>query len=230
VIRQIKKTIVQEEHKIKFWIKVVVAFVSITIASYIAGSFHPNTWTTKKIIKDTENQMVSEWNQFGFHKPSIEYSTDIEFIMAVGRCVDYLNLHHLHEERVHKYIIVAMAVLETGYGKSRFAKDANNLFGIRTWDENEPQLKPLELPDAEFGVKKYPTKCDSVEDMIDIINRLPAYEDFRIERESQLQSGKIDLDKQIELLSKWSTNPKYTELVKSKGKSVENILENKLAK
>jgi hypothetical protein len=66
--------------------------------------------------------------------------------------------------------------------------------------------------------------------MIDIINRLPAYEDFRIERESQLQSGKIDLDKQIELLSKWSTNPKYTELVKSKGKSVENILENKLAK
>ena len=52
-----------------------------------------------------------------------------------------------------------MAVLETGYGTSRFAKEANNLFGIRTWDKNAPQLKAKENPNASWGVKKYPTKC-----------------------------------------------------------------------
>ena len=35
-------------------------------------------------------------------------------------------------------IIHAMAVLETGYGTSRFAIEGNNLFGIRTWDPETP--------------------------------------------------------------------------------------------
>ena len=61
-------------------------------------------------------------------------------------------------------------VIVTGYGTSRFAKEANNLFGIRTWDKNAPQLKAKENPNASWGVKKYPTKCLSVKNMINIIN------------------------------------------------------------
>ena len=56
-----------------------------------------------------------------------------QFIEAVARCVDFINLGIEVEKRVPRDIIIAMAVLETGYGNSRFAPEANNLFGIRTW-------------------------------------------------------------------------------------------------
>ena len=149
---------------------------------------------------------------------------DVEFILAVGKCIGYHNLMLSHEKRIHRDIIVAMAVLETGYGESRFAKEGNNLFGIRTWNPKVPQLKPRDLPKAKFGVKKYETKCDSVLDMIEIINRHPAYEGFRIVRAEQLKTGVTDLDKQIDELHKWSTNPRLYKTVKSKAKDVEKIL------
>ena len=120
-----------------------------------------------------------------------------------------------------------MAVLETGYGTSRFAKEANNLFGIRTWDKNAPQLKAKENPNASWGVKKYKTKCLSVKNMINIINKLHVYEDFRIERAKQFESGVIDIDAQIDHLHKWSTNPEYTKLVKNRAKKVHAQLEAK---
>ena len=60
--------------------------------------------------------------------------------------------------------------------------------------------------------------------MIQTINRHSAYEDFRAERKEQLDSGKINLDKQIDLLARWSTNPDYVKLVKAKAKKVDKIL------
>lgn len=215
-------------HKIprrtRFWINAVICSAIFITVSFGFGTFYPNKWIKDTIVQATEDKMVSEWNDFGFTKPSIEYNNNIEFVKAVGKCIEYINLHKQHSERIHKDIIIAMAVLETGWGKSRFAKEANNLFGIRTWDPKVPQLKPLELPDADFGVKKYPTKCDSVEDMISVINKHPAYEDFRLERSKQLTTGIIDIDAQIDLLSKWSTNPEYTKLVKNKVKTIADIL------
>ena len=120
-----------------------------------------------------------------------------------------------------------MAVLETGYGKSRFATEANNLFGIRTWSKNVPQMKALANPDAVWGVKKYKTKCLSVKDMIGIINRLPVYQAFRDLRTEQQESGKHNIDALIDQLHKWSTNPEYTKLVKSRAKHIAKILENR---
>lgn len=212
--------------KIRFYIKIVSVWILIAFSTFVFGTFYPNQLVRERIVNDTENTMVKEWNNFGFEKPSITYNSNKQFVKAVVRCIDYVNLHTLHVNRVDKNIITAMAVLETGWGKSRFAVEANNLFGIRTWDPNVPQLKPLELPDADFGVKKYPTKCDSVIDMIDIINRHPAYDNFRLERLVQLTTGKINLGKQVEQLSRWSTNPEYTSLVKTKVKAVMEILAN----
>ena len=212
--------------KIRFYIKIVSVWILIAFSTFVFGTFYPNQLVRERIVNDTENTMVKEWNNFGFEKPSITYNSNKQFVKAVVRCIDYVNLHTLHVNRVDKNIITAMAVLETGWGKSRFAVEANNLFGIRTWDPNVPQLKPLELPDADFGVKKYPTKCDSVIDMIDIINRHPAYDNFRLERIVQQTTGKINLNKQIEQLSRWSTNPEYTKLVKTKVKTIAEILAN----
>lgn len=201
------------------------AIVALVGAAYSYGTFNPNPWKKEKMSIQYEQASIDQWRAFGFLQPSVEYSTNKGFVLAVAKCVDYHNLFFTHDMRVPKEIIVAMAVLETGWGKSRFAQEANNLFGIRTWDPEEPQLKPLELPNADFGVKKYRTKCDSVLDMIEIINRHPAYEGFRSLRTEQLD-GKKDTNSLIDELHKWSTNPLYTKLVKEKVQLVIDISKN----
>ena len=116
-----------------------------------------------------------------------------------------------------------MAVLESGYGKSRFALEGNNLFGIRTWDQNTPQLKPKGNPDVVWGVKAYQTKCDSVIDMIYTVNTHHAYEGYREERIKQ--GHNTNINKLIDELHKWSTNERYVELVKSKVVDITKILQ-----
>ena len=47
--------------------------------------------------------------------------------------------------------------------------EGNALFGVRTWSKDVPD--ETGTPNAKFGVKKYKTKCPSVADVIDILNR-----------------------------------------------------------
>ena len=58
--------------------------------------------------------------------------------------------------------------------------------------------------------------------MIAILNRHPAYNDFRIEREVQLDAGKWDYRQLMLLMSAWSTNPDYHEII------LQAIVDNKL--
>jgi len=204
----------------------ITIFIISIIISFSVGTFYPNNYIIKKAKADYQKETVKQWDNFGLQQPAIEYSNNKEFVLAVSKCVQYINLSVIPEQRISREIIIAMAVLETGYGKSRFANEGNNLFGIRTWDKNVPQLKPLKNSNVEWGVKAYKTKCDSVKDMISTINNHHAYELFREERSNQLQTNSIDINKQIELLNKWSTNPMYTDLVKQKVLSIRKILEN----
>lgn len=213
------------KQKILRWTYITLGSIFVILSSYGAGTFFPNPFVTDKIVKKKEISLLQEWKSYGFFQPSIEYSNNTEFILAVGKCIAFHNLQLDIESRVHRDIIVAMAVLETGYGKSRFALEGNNLFGIRTWSKDVPQLKAKGNPDAVWGVKAYPTKCASVKDMIDIINRHPAYEGFRIAREEQFFNNSINLELLVDELHKWSTNPEYVTLVKSKIKRVNDILD-----
>lgn len=204
-----------------------IALLGTSIAlAFGVGTFYPNTYVIDKAKAIYQQETLKQWNAFGLQPPSIEYSNNKEFVLAVGRCINYVNLSILPEDRIHREIIISMAVLESGYGKSRFANEGNNLFGIRTWDDTIPQLKPLGDPDVKWGVRAYKTKCDSVKHMISTINNHHAYELFREERSNQLKSNSIDINKQIELLKKWSTNPIYTDLIKQKVLSIRKVLEN----
>ena len=51
-----------------------------------------------------------------------------------------------------KELIIAQAAIETGWGKSRFANEGNNLFGIRTWNIDEPHLLPIFKLNGWVGV------------------------------------------------------------------------------
>ena len=216
--------------RIRRWLVGSLFWIISVLIAFAVGTAYPNKWTLNAIEKNITSIIQEEWKQYGFYEPEMNYHDNRTFISAVTKCIDFVNLTTPPDQRVPREIIVSMAILETGYGKSRFAIQGNNLFGIRTWNKDQAQLKPKDNPDVEWGVKTYITKCQSVEDMVDIINRLPVYEGFRTKRAEQLDSGEIDINALIDELAKWSTNPKYTILVKSKAKEAKAILTENLPK
>lgn len=191
----------------------LVGLILLCVSLYAYGTFTPNKWKIDKIERDVEDRLLKEAYGFGLHEPEFVYNNDKTFIKSLTNCINYINFTLHRDARVPSAIIVAMAGVESGWGTSRFAVDGNNLFGIRTWDPKVPQLKPLDLPNANFGVKKFETKCSSVREMVDIINRHSAYKEFRIEREQQISSGKWDYRALLDKLDSWSTNPLYAGII-----------------
>ena len=217
----------REENKKSTIIKWVFGTLLIALigigGSFFGGTFYPNTWTVDKLQKQFQKQELNEVHLLGLEEPEFEYTDKATFLEATRRCVQYLNYTTDRLSRVPTSIIMAMAGVESGWGTSRFATEGNALFGVRTWDlKNVPHMKAKGNPDAVWGVKKYITKCQSVEDMIAILNRHPAYEDFRSEREKQIDAGKWDYRALMVRMSAWSTNPEYAEII------LQAIVDNKL--
>ena len=206
------------------WIQAILIVAILgTGGSFFGGTFYPNTWTVDKLQKQFQKQELSEVNLLGLEEPEFEYTDKATFLVATKKCVQYLNYTTDRLSRVPTSIVMAMAGVESGWGTSRFATEGNALFGVRTWDlKNVAHMKAKGNPDASWGVKKYITKCKSVEDMIAILNRHPAYKEFRVEREKQIDAGKWNYRALMVRMSAWSTNPEYADII------LQAIVDNKL--
>ena len=144
--------------------------------------------------------------------PVIQTETKDQFVYSLNECINYLYANEIpFENRVPKELIVAQAAIETGWGKSRFANEGNNLFGIRTWNKDEPYLLPIPWTEwPGWGVKVYETRCDSVRDYLRILNEVFAFSEFREARDSGVKDGLVLAD----YLTQYASNQNYTELVK----------------
>lgn len=80
-------------------------------------------------------------------------------------------------------IVLAQAAVESGWGKSRFFREANNVFGVWSYDPNEPRI-PAGIAREEYQVylRKYNNIAESVMDYFKTIGRAPAYANFRRKR------------------------------------------------
>jgi len=190
-----------------------IAIGFVIVATYVAGTFNPNDHVITRIEDEFHKKEMKIIEELGLKEPEFEFTDKTSFINATSNCVAYLNWTTDKEKRVPISIIIAMAGIESAWGTSRFAREGNALFGVRTWNLNTPHMKPLDLPKARFGVKKYTTKCESIRDMIRILNTHPAYEKFRIEREKQLETGKWNYRPLMMGMTAWSTNPDYAEII-----------------
>ena len=203
------------------WSTIVVAI--IIGAAFVAGTFYPNYLTLDKLEDEIHKQELKVVESLGLKEPEYEFTDKTSFINATSQCVSYLNWTTDRSKRVPISIIIAMAGIESAWGTSRFAKEGNALFGVRTWDlENTPHMKAKGNPDATWGVKKYKTKCQSVKDMIRILNTHPAYELFRDVRAENLESGQWDYGRLLSGMTAWSTNPDYKQII------LQTIVDNKL--
>ena len=206
------------------WIFATLIVAVIGLAgSFIGGTFYPNPWTVEKLEDQFHKKELSEVHLLGLEEPEFEYTDKESFLQATLKCVQYLNYTTDRMSRVPTSIIMSMAGIESGWGTSRFATEGNAIFGVRTWSlKTVPHMKALGNPDAPWGVKKYTTKCQSVKDMIRILNNHPAYKEFRIERERQIDKGKWDYRALMVRMNAWSTNPDYAEII------LQAIVDNKL--
>ena len=125
------------------------------------------------------------------NQPPIFTTSENIFVYSLDSCITHLYKNLPASKQIPKELVVAQAVIETGWGKSRFANEANNLFGIQS------------------GLKEFKTKCDSVADYIRIINEVPAYAEFREMR----QDGITDALLLARTLKMWAEDPNYTDLI-----------------
>ena len=192
----------------------LIAFV-ITVLTY---SFLNYSYKTVEEIEPVEIEIPKVDQEFiddirgALEEPDIISDTNKQFIASLDACIDYVYLSVSPERQLPRKLIIAQAILESAWGKSRFANEGNNLFGIRTFNKDSKWLLPITWDQTKWigwGVKVYETRCDSVKDYIRILNEVFAYEEFR-----EARSNGADVYQLADTLTKYATKKNYTSLIK----------------
>ena len=105
------------------------------------------------------------------------------------------NLFDYHEYKkriapVPKSMGIAQALVESSTGTSRFAREANNLFGEWTWGD-KGLIPDLRHPNKKHKIKIFDSLQDSVDSYVLNLNRHFAYANFREARYQDMQEGKL---------------------------------------
>jgi len=192
-----------------YWTKIFFIVSGVLLATYGYGTFNPNQFATKKIKAISDNDYLMKIQSLDLREPSMEYTNDVQFVRAMHKCIDYINFTQPMDKRVPFEMIIGQAALESGWGTSRFAKEAKNLFGIRTFSKDTPHLLPQGIKNwPGWGVRIFPSKCASVIEYVRLLNEHNAYEDFRALREKTQDPIKL-----IKTLDKFSTTTDYDQRV-----------------
>jgi Bax protein len=101
-------------------------------------------------------------------------ATDVDGIRRLLRRVDAVPVS----------LAVAQAILESGWGTSRFAVDGNALFGQWTWDSASGIVPAARAPGKSHRVRAFHKLADSAKAYVFNLNTHPAYRSFRQAREA----------------------------------------------
>jgi len=195
----------------KAWLytKVISALSILGIICFAWGTFNPNKSAIEIVNSKLDKHYVDTIKEMDLQEPEFVYNNDTQFVRSMHKCINYINFTTPKHLRIPYEMIIGQAALESGWGTSRFAKEANNLFGIRTWKETSPHLLPMGVEKwPGWGVKVFASKCDSVKYYVDLLNNHSAYENFRTLREQTKDSMRL-----IKTLDKFSTTEDYDKRV-----------------
>lgn len=149
------------------------------------------------IIK-TENEKIEQERELveGMFSKSIFEWTKLE-VLKISKLAKKYKIKSIYDmskfqKRVAPIpvsLVLAQAAVESGWGKSRFVKDANNVFGHWTFG------KMGIVPKARDSNKKHKLKLfknisESVATYMLNLNRNHAYREFRSERYAHLHNGR----------------------------------------
>lgn len=76
-------------------------------------------------------------------------------------------------------IVLAQAAVESGWGRSRFFREANNLFGVWSFNANESRIRAsMSRDDYQVYLRKYNDISESIKDYYKTIGRHRSYRAF----------------------------------------------------
>jgi len=114
-------------------------------------------------------------------------------------------------------LALAQAVIESGWGTSRFAYEGNALFGQYIWGKTDNGIIPKEREtDAKYKIKSFSSLSESVASYMKNLNTNFHYNEFRVNR-FVLRSNKIPLSGTYlaEYLSSYSIEDNYIDKIKN---------------
>jgi Bax protein len=192
-----------------------IIIVLFLFSVFFVGTFFPNQLVKEKIRQETIKHIKAIGS---FYEPKIDTSSSDKFINSMKKCIAYINLELHKDQIIPTSLIIAQSIVESNFGTSRFAKEGNNLFGVRVWGTTNGMLPLLQDPSINWRVKTYSTKCQSVKHYISTLNNNHHYQEFR-----QLRTKTKDPIKLADTLDNFSTSKEYTNhvkqvLIKYKGK------------
>ena len=132
-----------------------------------------------------------------------------DFINEVKSCALEYNSMLSEEHRIPINLVIAQAIHESDWGKSRFAVQGNNLFGIRAL-EGEDYIR------ARSGkkVKTYYTRCESVIDYIDLLSFGKPYKELKEILIEQWLVDRVDVYVIIKYLGNYAEDVNYENKIK----------------
>ena len=143
----------------------------------------------------------------------MDYTNNEEFIEDVKSCILHLNSMENEWNRIPSDLVIAQAIHESEWGRSRFAVEGNNLMGIRTFDPADNQLKPINKSDVSWGLRIFETKCESISYYMYLLNNIHHYSEFREERMTQYIDDLVDLEKLAGTLAIYAEDVYYTQKI-----------------
>ena len=141
-----------------------------------------------------------------------------DFIQSIKECAIKWNVMVMEPDRIPIDLVLAQSIIESNWGKSRFAKKANNFFGVKAVGGEEYIL-------SKNGkkVKAYHTKCDSVNDYMELLSFGEPYKEFKEELLRQWAVDRIDIYAIIEYLENYAEDKKYKIKLKKIIKQLERM-------
>jgi Bax protein len=157
------------------------------------------------------HEKISKEDQEWLAKVSDQYKVDLQDLGKKDAWQDLL----LRVDEIPPSLILAQAIHESGWGKSRVAKQENNYFGKRSFKTVASSGKKHHANSNKPKYKKYPTVLASVGDYVHNLNTHEAYKDLRKMRKKERQQHEAPSGRLLAKgLEKYSTQGKhYVKLV-----------------
>ena len=154
------------------------------------------------------------------NKKELEYLSQIAKIYKIKNLFD--KKEYLQKiDIIPPSLALAQAAIESGWGKSRFVRVANNIFGH--WEYSNKGIKPkskYEHIKIDYSLKIFPSLEASLAAYMLNLNRNRAYRKFRKEREKLRENNQT-----ISGLILASTLKNYSQLKEKYVKRVKKLIE-----
>lgn len=134
--------------------------------------------TTVESLNNADQNFIEELSRY--------YKVDIEQPNKI-----VINKLLLRVDEVPASLALAQAAMESAWGTSRFAVQANNLFGQWCYQEGCGLVPLRRNPGSKHEVAKFDSVSDAIRSYLRNINTHRAYSDLREHRSSLLSQGNL---------------------------------------